>query len=62
MIKTLKIKIFIILYVVVVLLLMSCIHYCNTGQTDSVYEELAEDIIEEFSGIEIDFSPQTETY
>jgi len=52
-----KLKISVFVYVIGVLLLMSCIHYCNTGEVDSFYEELAEDIIECQTGIEVDFSP-----
>ena len=50
-------KVFSIVYVVCTLLLMSMIHYCNTGETDSAFEEMAEDIIEFNTGISIDFSP-----
>jgi hypothetical protein len=52
-------KVFGISYIVCTLLLISMIHYCNTGQTDSAFEEIAEDIIEYQLGVEIDFSPET---
>ena len=56
MLEGYKIKTAVFVYVIGVLLLMSAIHYCNTGETDSVYEQLAEHIIECQTGIEVDFS------
>ena len=55
-------KIFFICWLVFTLLLMSLIHYLNTGKTDSIYEEIAEDIIEFNTGISIDLSPETGFY
>ncbi len=39
-----------------ILILLGLLHYFQTGETDNVFEEAAEQLIEHHTGIEIDFS------
>lgn len=48
--------------VVLTLLIMSAIIYFRTGETDTVYEEIVEEIIKQQTGITIDLSPSTPEY
>lgn len=41
------------------MLLMATISWFLNGKTDTIYEEVVEDIIEHHSGIKIDFSPSS---
>ena len=55
--EKLDLRLLFICWFIFTMLLMATISYFFTGETDTIYEEMAEDIIEHHTGVKLDFSP-----